>query len=192
MATLQRKGTEKVAQVVLDNPVLPPKKKRSQQPRDGLSKKAVSIMQNILDNLAESSSSTQHSQIYSEIASSSSTTMVQALAMCQERFLQEIASEVVTVVAASESSSSSSSSKRSSLITTQHIQTAMKALGMQDILNEAQRIIETRIAMDSSSSDPPLKRKRMQKTKKWTEKEIQEQERLLSLSREKMEHTQNR
>jgi hypothetical protein len=191
MATLQRKGTEKVAQVVLDNPVLPPKKKRSQQPRDGLSKKAVSIMQNILDNLAESSSSTQHSQIYSEIASSSSTTMVQALAMCQERFLQEIASEVVTVVAASESSSSSSS-KRSSLITTQHIQTAMKALGMQDILNEAQRIIETRIAMDSSSSDPPLKRKRMQKTKKWTEKEIQEQERLLSLSREKMEHTQNR
>jgi hypothetical protein len=191
MATLQKKGTEKVAQVVLDNPVLPPKKKRSQQPRDGLSKKAVSIMQNILDNLAESSSSTQHSQIYSEIASSSSTTMVQALAMCQERFLQEIASEVVTVVAASESSSSSSS-KRSSLITTQHIQTAMKALGMQDILNEAQRIIETRIAMDSSSSDPPLKRKRMQKTKKWTEKEIQEQERLLSLSREKMEHTQNR
>jgi hypothetical protein len=136
------------------------------------SQSATRAMGDWLEQLAQEEVSSANAHVSSLCQSiHSSPLLIQAMVQCQERFIQVVAAQLLV-----ESSSKEDTSVRR--LGESQVHTALRALGMEDVLTETQRLQQS-----AAPRERPPKRK---KQPQWSGEEIAEQERLLASSKERM------
>jgi len=137
---------------------------------------AVTLMQSFLQKINTSSSS-----------SSSTTTngaddpaFVEALSLCHERFLHVLAAELA-------SNNTNTANGGVQRIAAPHVEAAMQALGMEDLLQEAQHACNNHDR--AKPKKPPGRtstKSKKHQARQFTEEELALQERLLASSKDKV------
>ena len=107
---------------------------------------------------------------------------VQALMLCHERFLHVVAAELV---AAHRSKGDAAGGGGGGIhrINASSVEVAMRELGMEDLLQQAQQSMQT---TSSCTTKAMSKGQRKRKNRQFTEEQIEEQERLLASSKSKV------
>lgn len=134
-------------------------------------KRALASMQSFLEQLGESDPAAAQA--------AANPSIVQAVTLCHERFLHVVAAELVA----------GAPEGKTRRVNARHVDAAMRELGMDEVLQEAIAAENrSRPKKDDSKKAAKGKRKKNYKTKQWTEEELQEQERLLASSKDRMQN----
>lgn len=145
------------------------KDRRNRQRRAALSMQ--SFLQQLRQQLGEGQQQEENDQ-------EEDPSFVQALALCHERFLHVLAAELVA---------GHSQSRGVQRIGASHVEAAMRELGMEDLLQQAQLLIQQGIDKNTSSRrSRNTSSHKSKKKRQFTDAEIAEQERLLASSKDKL------
>jgi len=150
----------------------------TQKDRRSRQRRAASVMQSFLQQLQQQGEEQQQPQQQPESCQDEDPSFVQSLTLCHERFLHVLAAELAAGHA------QNGGVQR---IGASHVEAAMRELGMEDLVQEAQQLIQQ--ADDNNTSNSRSRKTTTHKSKKkrqFTDAEIAEQERLLASSKDKL------